>query len=257
LDIFWLVSTFQWIDLLDIALLSYLVYRALLIVHGTRALQSLAGLVFLIVLYGASQILGLTGVYWLLEKFFVYFVLAVIILFQEDIRKGLARAGQFLPHQRATEDVSTIESVIKTAFGLASRRIGAILVLERDGIGVSEDTIQTGTYLDATISTELLTAIFIPTSPLHDGAVVIRNDRIVAAQCILPMSNQNLSKIYGTRHRAGIGLSEKSNAIILIISEERGTVALAKNGEMEIMPKNNDLREQLQSLMSPADGDKS
>ena len=257
MEILWLLSTIQWIDVIDITLLSYLVYRALLIIHGTRALQSLAGLLFLLLLYAGSDNLGLTGVFWLLDKFFVYLVLAIIILFQEDIRKGLARAVQFIPNKALSQDVSTVENIVKTVFALASRRIGAIVVLERAGLGVMEETLQTGTNMDAMVSSELLTAIFLPNSPLHDGAVIIRNDRIVAAQCILPISGQSISKIYGTRHRAGIGVGENTNAIALIVSEERGTVALAKNGEMEVITNNNDLRQQLQTLMAFEDGDPS
>ena len=243
MEILWLLSTIQWIDLLDIALLSYLVYRALLIIHGTRALQSLAGLLFLLLLYAGSGTLGLTGVYWLLDKFFVYLVLAIIILFQEDIRKGLARAGQFLPKNQVSQEVSTIESVVKTVAALASRRIGALIIFERDGAGVQKDILQTGTQMDALISSELLTAIFLPTSPLHDGAVILRKERVMASQCILPMTTQTLSKIHGTRHRAGVGMTEKSDAIALIISEERGTISIAESGNLELITNNNELRD--------------
>ena len=249
MEILWLLSTIQWIDLLDIALLSYLMYRALLIIHGTRALQSLAGLLFLLLLYAGSGTLGLSGVYWLLDKFFVYLVLAIIILFQEDIRKGLARAGQFLPNNQVSQEVSTIESVVKTVAALASRRIGALIVFERDGVGVQKDILQTGTPMDALISSELLTAIFLPTSPLHDGAVILRKERVMASQCILPMTTQTLSKIHGTRHRAGIGITEKSDAIALIISEERGTISIAESGNLELITNNNELRQRLQELM--------
>lgn len=254
MEILWLLSTIQWIDLLDIALLSYLVYRALLIIHGTRALQSLAGLLFLLLLYAGSRTLGLTGVYWLLDKFFVYLVLAIIILFQEDIRKGLARAGQFFPNNQLSQEVSTIENVVKTASALASRRIGALIIFERDGVGVPRDIIQTGTPMDALISLELLTAIFLPTSPLHDGAVILQRDRIIASQCILPMSTQTLSKIHGTRHRAGVGITEKSNTIALIISEERGTISIAEAGNLELITNNNELRQRLQELMAVDSG---
>ena len=254
MEILWLLSTIQWIDLLDIALLSYLVYRALLIIHGTRALQSLAGLLFLMLLYAGSGTIGLTGVYWLLDKFFVYLVLAIIILFQEDIRKGLARAGQFFPNNQLSQEVSTIENVVKTVAALASRRIGALIIFERDGVGVPKDIIQTGTAMDALISSELLTAIFLPTSPLHDGAVILQRERIIASQCILPMSTQTLSKIHGTRHRAGVGITEKSNTIALIISEERGTISIAEAGNIELITNNNELRQRLQELMAVDSG---
>lgn len=254
MELLWLLSTIQWIDLLDIALLSYLVYRALLIIHGTRALQSLAGLLFLLLLYAGSGTLGLTGVYWLLDKFFVYLVLAIIILFQEDIRKGLARAGQFLPNNQVSQEVSTIENVVKTVAALASRRIGALIIFERDGVGVQKDILQTGTQMDALISSELLMAIFLPTSPLHDGAVILRKERVIASQCILPMTTQTLSKIHGTRHRAGVGITEKSDAIALIISEERGTISIAENGNLELITNNNELRQRLQELMAVDSG---
>ena len=254
MELLWLLSTIQWIDLLDIALLSYLVYRALLIIHGTRALQSLAGLLFLLLLYAGSGTLGLSGVYWLLDKFFVYLVLAIIILFQEDIRKGLARAGQFLPNNQVSQEVSTIENVVKTVAALASRRIGALIIFERDGVGVQKDILQTGTQMDALISSELLMAIFLPTSPLHDGAVILRKERVIASQCILPMTTQTLSKIHGTRHRAGVGITEKSDAIALIISEERGTISIAENGNLELITNNNELRQRLQELMAVDSG---
>ena len=244
----WLLQTIRLIDILDIALLSFILYRTLLIIKGTRALQSLAGLFFLMALYGISESTGLSGVYWVLDKFFVYLILVIIILFQEDIRKGLARAGQVLPNFQKRQDVSTIESIIKTAFALASRRIGALIIIEREGH--LDETISTGNYMDAIVSQELLLSIFLPTSPLHDGAVVIRNDRAAASKCILPLTtSKNISKIYGTRHRAAIGLTEVTDAIAIVISEERGTVGISVNGEIQVVPSAIDMRQTLQELL--------
>jgi diadenylate cyclase len=248
LEFLWPFENISLIDIIDILLLAYMLYRALLILQGTRAFQSLAGLLFLVLFYSASRSLGLNSVYWMLDKFFVYLVLAIIILFQEDIRRGLARAGDFLPNFQTSQDVA-IEDVIRTTYSLAARRIGALIALEREAS--LEEYISAGTQMDSMISQELLTAIFLPTSPLHDGAIIIRHGRIAAAQCFIPISvSKSLSKIYGTRHRAAIGLTEDTDAAVIAISEERGTVSLAINGEIEIMTSNNELRQRLQELFS-------
>ena len=245
MDVLWLLQTITIIDVIDILLLSYIIYRALLIIEGTRALQSLAGLFFVVGLYALSGQIGLTGVFWLLDKFIVYLVLAIIILFQEDIRKGLARAGQLIPTFKDTQDVSTLEIICKTSFALANRRIGALIVLEANVL--LTETVQSGLALNADLSQELLTAIFLPTSPLHDGAVIVRDSRVLSAKSILPISKtSNISKFYGTRHRSAIGLSEQSDATIIVISEERGTIALVRSGEMEIVTNVKELRALLQ-----------
>ena len=185
----------------------------------------------------------------MLDKFFVYLVLAIIILFQEDIRKGLARAGQIIPKFQSAQEITVLEDVIKTAYSLAPRRIGALIAIERDAS--LNEYISAGIKLNAQISPELLTAIFLPTSPLHDGAIIIQLGRVAAAQCFIPISaSKNISKIYGTRHRAAIGLTEETDALVIAISEERGTVSLALNGEMEIMTNSNELRQRLQELFS-------
>ena len=256
MDVLWLLPTITIIDIIDILLLSYILYRTLLIIEGTRALQSLAGLFFVLGLYALSDQIGLTGVFWLLDKFFVYLVLAIIILFQENIRNGLARAGQILPTFKQGQDVSTLEALCKTSFALANRRIGALIVLESKVL--LNETIHSGLLLNAELSQELLTAIFLPTSPLHDGAVIIRENQLISAKSILPISQtSNISKFYGTRHRSAIGLSEKTDATIIVISEERGTVSLVRSGEMEIVTNINEMRELLQSHLAPNNEDMS
>ena len=247
MNLLWLIKTITPRDTLDLLILSYLIYRALIIIQGTKAFKSLNGLLVLLLLYAASNSFNLGGTYWVLDKFFVYIVLAIIILFQEDIRNGLARAGDILPSFRRTQSVSVQEDIIRTSFILASRRIGGLIAIEQNAS--LEETISTGTLLHANVSQELLTAIFLPTSPLHDGAIIVRNEKIISAKCIIPIStNKDVSKFYGTRHRAALGLSEKTDAIVIIISEERGTVSIAQNGNLEMMTSNKQLRERLQEL---------
>jgi diadenylate cyclase len=228
-------------DIFDIFLLSYLLYRILLVLKGTRAYQSLIGLFVLLMLYAGSQYFELYSIVWLLDKFFVYFVLAIIILFQEDIRKGLAKAGSLFPSIRKQE-IPIFEELNKVSFLLAKRRIGALVAIEKKA-SLSE-FVENGTQLDSIISQDLLRAIFLPNSPLHDGAVIIQNGRVAAAQTFLPLSkSKTIPKIYGTRHRAAIGLTEGTDAIVIVVSEERGTVGIVQNGQILVVRDENDMRQ--------------
>ena len=228
-------------DFFDILLLSYLLYRVLLVLKGTRAYQSLIGLIILLLLYMVSQYFGLYSIVWVLDKFFVYFVLAIIILFQEDIRKGLAKAGSLFPSIRKTENPS-FEELNKASFFFAKRRIGALIAIEKSA-SLSE-FVDNGTSLDSIISQDLLQAIFHPNSPLHDGAVIIQKGRIAAAKTFLPLSSsKTISKIYGTRHRAAIGLTETTDAIVIVVSEERGTVGVVQNGQVLVVRDENEMRQ--------------
>ena len=235
--------TIQVNDLFDILLLSYLIYRFLLVLKGTQAYQSLIGLIALFVLYFCAQHFEFYSIVWVLDKFFVYFVLAVIILFQEDIRKSLAKAGALFPFIKK-EEVPGFEEINKVSFLLAKRRIGALIVIEKTGSLL--EYVENATQLDSLISQELLRAIFLPNSPLHDGAVIIRNNRVAAAQTFLPLSNaKSIPKIYGTRHRAAIGLTEITDAVVIVVSEERGTVGLVQNGHVQVVRDENELRQVL------------
>ena len=183
----WLWESFELTDLLDILLVSFVLYQILLLLRGTRAVQSLAGLLLLLVLFELSERLGLSSMAWLLDKFFVYIVLVIIILFQADIRRALARAGgrfSFRIYRSAT-DVSLIETLTRSSFQLASQRMGALIVIE--GAGLLEEYVESGSKLDALVSESLLSAIFHPTSPLHDGAVIERRPNI-GAQVFLPLT---------------------------------------------------------------------
>jgi diadenylate cyclase len=238
-----------WVDWLDILALSVVLYRILVVMQGTRAAQSLIGLAMIGALYLASDQLGLTAVHWVLDKLFVYVVIALLILFQDDIRRALARAGGTLFATRATgasrpSDANAMEEVVKTAFALAHRKIGALMVIERQA---SLEPYTEGAHpVDAVVATELLQSMFHPSSPLHDGAVVISHGRIVAAGVFLPISlSKELGRSWGTRHRAAIGLSEETDGLWVVVSEERGTVALVSRGEVTPIADTNDLRQRL------------
>ena len=238
---FWMIDYINITDVLDILILSYLIYRVLLVIQGTRANQSLIGLMVLLSLYFMSQWFELSSIFWLLEKFSVYLVLAVIILFQEDIRKGLAKAGSLFPSIQR-EERPAIEEVIKVSFFLAKRRQGALIAIERRAS--LTEYVETATQLDAKVNIELLQAIFLPNSPLHDGAIIIQKNRIASAQSYLPLStSKSIHKWYGTRHRAAIGLTEMTDAIVVVVSEERGTVAMAQNGNLNVLRDSNEMRQ--------------
>ncbi len=244
-------SNIRWTDVLDIALLWYVVYRALMLVRGTRALQSLVGLLLALVLFVASGRLELYAIHWLLEKFFVYIVLTVIILFQNDIKRGLAGAGgRLFPSFSAQPAQSAMEELVRASFVMASRRIGALIAIEREAS--LEEYAESGNRLDGRASSELFLALFHPTSPLHDGAAVVRKDRVLAAKVFLPLSlSKEVSRFYGTRHRAAIGLTEETDAVVVIVSEERGTVSLVVGGEVQPLADQNEMRERLLECFAP------
>lgn len=238
-------ETMRWSDGLDIALLWFLLYRILLLLRGTRAIQSLFGLLMVMVVYVVAGRLQLYALHWMLEEFFVYIVLAVIILFQSDIKRGLANAGMRLfPSFKSKPDTGATEEIIRACFQMASRRIGALIALEREAS--LDDYADSGHRLDARMGGDLLMSIFHPTSPLHDGAVVVQQGRLVAAKVFLPLSlSREVSRFYGTRHRAALGLTEETDAVVVIVSEERGTVSVVVAGEVFPVADANELRVRL------------
>jgi diadenylate cyclase len=240
------LGTATWVDWLDIAILTALVYRALKVLRGTRAMRSLVGLLVLGAIYIVSGISGLTALHWVLDGLFVYVVLAVLILFQDDIRQVLAAAGGgWLSREKELSKAHVVEEIVQAAFVLAGRKIGALVALERTAS--LAPFIEGAQRLDAHVSKEILQAVFHPSSPLHDGAVVISGQRVLAAGVFLPLSlTRNLARAYGTRHRAAIGLADVTDALVVVVSEERGTVALVIGGELQPVVDANDLRQKLQ-----------
>lgn len=219
------------IDLLDIAAVTIIFYRAYLVIQGTTASRMLMGLIFILILSIAVQALNMSGMIWLVDQIRTVWVIAFVIIFQPELRRLLLFFGQsgFLRNIIKLGIPEYIEEIIKACELLAKRRNGAIIAIERS-TGL-RNIVETGLHLEANISQQLLLSIFNPRSPLHDGAVIIENDQIAAAKCLLPLSpNPYLETSVGTRHRAGVGLSEQSDAIVIIISEETGKISVAFKG---------------------------
>lgn len=221
-----------WREILDIILVSFLYYRLILLVRGTRALPVLYGLATVVVVYYLSAYLGLATIHWMLEKFLGSLFLVAIILFQGDIRKGLAEVGTggFWRRQRTTND-ETLDRLVRALVTMAELRVGALVVIEKTvPLG---DVIERGVTLNAEVTSELLMTIFYPGTSLHDGAAVLRGDTLVAAGCILPLStNPKIAQLYGTRHRAAIGISEETDAVVAVVSEERGAISVVIGGRL-------------------------
>lgn len=245
-----LYASLRLVDLFDVALVSYLVYRMLLLIRGTRAMQMLTGLGILSVGFLASSSFELYTTHWLLSHFFDYLVLIVIVLFQDDLRRALTYVGKN-PFFSSTSEVAEremVEEVAKVSARMARERIGGLIVIERE-TGL-KNFIDTGSRLDARVRSEVMYSIFYPNSPLHDGAVIIQRDRIAAAGCFLPLSKeQNLDKSYGTRHRAALGITEDTDAIVVLVSEEAGQVHLAKNGRLTTNLSRRELTQSLNAML--------
>ena len=241
----------SWRDALDIALVSFLIYELLLLIRGTRAVQMALSGGFLIGLFFLSEWLQLETVNWLIRNLAAYVVVAIIVLFQSDIRRALAHFGRapfFRYFERATSTDETLEELVTAATTLAARRIGAIIVVERQ-IGL-RNYIEGGIPLDATVTYDLIATIFQPGSPLHDGATIVQSDRVAAAACFLPLSvNPRVSRELGTRHRAAIGLTEENDAVAIVVSEETGIISLAIAGDLERGLTADALRIRLRALL--------
>jgi uncharacterized protein (TIGR00159 family) len=219
-------------DTIDIAIVSLGIYWLLLLIRGTRAVQILVGLIVLIGALVASDVFQLVTLRLILDNFLGSAVLIIIVLFQNDIRRALARVGRgFFPAVSAEQESQVVEEVVRAAQVLSQRRIGALVVLERE-TGL-DDQLEAGTRLDAEVTTDLLVSLFVPISPLHDGAVVIQQGRVASAGAILPLTlKQNLPEGVGTRHRAAVGITEETDAVVIVVSEETGSISVVMSGEI-------------------------
>ncbi|UCD36540.1 MAG: diadenylate cyclase CdaA [Nitrospiraceae bacterium] len=229
-----ILSLIRWQDILDILIVTVIIYRVLLIIKGTKAVQMLIGIGLLFAALIFSKYVGLYTIDWIIQSLWAQIVLALIILFQPEIRKALAQMGEarFLPSFASAEELRSLEEIIRAAVALANRKIGALIVLEKETN--LKDFIEMGTQLDAKVTRELLLSIFHPSSPIHDGAIIIRGNRVVAAGCFLPLAlSTDISKAFGTRHRAGIGLTEETDAVVIIVSEETGNITTAVGSRIE------------------------
>ncbi|MBL7996644.1 TIGR00159 family protein [bacterium] len=229
---FWIIPV-TWIDILDITVVTVIFYRAYLVIQGTTASRMLMGLILILIVSIAVQALNMSGMIWLVDQIRTVWVIAFVIIFQPELRRMLTFFGQsgFLRNIIKLGIPAYVHEVIKTCEHLSKRRSGAIIALERS-TGL-KNIIETGVSLEAKISQQLLLSIFNPRSPLHDGAVVIENDQVSAAKCLLPLSqNPYIESSLGTRHRAALGLSEQSDAIVIVISEETGKISVAYKGTL-------------------------
>jgi diadenylate cyclase len=222
-------------DIADVLIVSYIIYRLIIMVRGTRAVQLLRGIFLLVITWALSTWLNLYTLKWLMNQLFPFGVVTILIIFQPELRRALEQLGRgklFMRSSPEEQDIShQINEVIKSVNYLARRKIGALIVFERD-TGLN-DYIESGIKMESKLSSELMSNVFIPNTPLHDGAVIIRGNQIMAAGCYLPLSeNPFISKELGTRHRAAIGVTEVCDAISVVVSEETGQVSLAINGQI-------------------------
>jgi diadenylate cyclase len=252
-----LQSSARFIDLLDIGIVALIVYRILLLIKGTRAMQMVTGLGILGIGFFTSSALGLFTTHWLLSYFFDYLILIVIVLFQDDLRRALTHVGKnpFFSARHVEEEREMIDEISKAAYRLAKEKMGGLIVIERE-TGL-KNFIDTGSRLDARVNAELIYSIFVEESPIHDGAIIITGGRIAAAGCFLPLSKEsNIDKTYGTRHRAALGLTEDTDAIVVLVSEEAGEAHLVKSGKITLNLNEQELRNSLAVLLNLARGDR-
>ena len=246
---FFLWSTFK--PTLEILILWFVIYRMLVFFEGTRAFQVLRGITYLVIAYLISQILGLDTIIWLLTKFFGISIIAILIIFQQELRQGLARLGQghlFTVSLGEAEIIELIDEIVDAVYKLSKKKIGCLIAIQREAKLTSYT--ESGVAIEGKISSALLQSIFMPTTPLHDGGVIANGDRILAASCLFPLSdNPNFSKIVGTRHRAAVGLTEQTDAVVVMVSEETGEVSIACDGRFIPVANNERCFEILKELV--------
>ncbi|WP_231686892.1 diadenylate cyclase CdaA [Bacillus sp. JCM 19034] len=237
-------------QIVDILLVTFVVYKLIMLIRGTKAVQLLKGITVILLVWFLSRFFGLRTLEFIMNQTVIYGVLAIIIIFQPELRRALEQLGRgrffssrAIPEQE--EMKKSIDAIIKATVYMAKRRIGALMSIERE-TGMN-DYVETGIKMNAQLSPELLINTFIPNTPLHDGAVVLKGDSILAAACYLPLSeNPFISKELGTRHRAALGVSEVTDCLTIIVSEETGAMSLTKNGELHRDIDEKELRELLE-----------
>lgn len=247
--------TLRWLDIIDIIIVAYLLYQVLLWLRGTAGMQLLRGLLIILLFYIVAERFGLYTVHWLFEKFVTVILVAVIIVFQPELRRALERIGRgrFLMRLSGAEAKSSriVRHIIDAVEIMTEDKIGALIVIERN-TGLNE-FLESGVRLDSNVSEEMLLSIFSPKSPLHDGAVIIQGDRLMAAGCLLPLSDSLLiDKRLGTRHRAALGISEQTDALVVVVSERGGTISIAESGYLTRFLTKDMLSEKLFEAFSAA-----
>lgn len=240
----------RWQDIADILIVAYLIYRLLLMIRGTRTAQMLIGLFVIGGGYFVAQRFELYILSWVIRNLLGYLFLTILVIFHPEIRRMLAQVGQntFFRHFYGIEKSQVIDEIVRSTEWLSSRRIGALIVIER-GIGL-KPFVNSGVTIEAEISKELLSSIFISGAPLHDGAAIIKDNRLIAAACFLPLTlSSDISQELGTRHRAAIGVTEETDAVVVIVSEETGTVSIAVGGEITRHLTSSELKRVLKNML--------
>jgi diadenylate cyclase len=248
-------TEFSWLDALDILIVAFIIYELLQLIRGTHAVQMALGGMVLVIVYWVSQWADLETVNWLLRTFLPYVVFGIIVVFQAEIRKVLAHLGKtpLLGAFSAQRTEEMIDEVVLAATTLASQHTGAIIVIERE-MGL-RTYIETGITLDAVVTYDLLVNVFSPGTPLHDGAVIVQGNRVAAAACFLPLTvNPELSRQLGSRHRAAIGVTEDTDALAVVVSEETGIISLVSGGRIR---RELDARTLKQALLDALEVDES
>lgn len=249
-----MLNTFQHFNLwslTDILIISVLIYHVLTLIRGTRAAQILTGILIITIVFQASSLVPLSTLNWLMDKYFSSIVLITIILFQDDIRNALSKIGKksILTSLETTASHHIIDELTRGAFSLAAERIGALIVIERNILLTRY--VDIGIALEAKISKEIMHSIFTLQSPIHDGAIIVRQGRIASGGCFLPLTKkENLKPEMGTRHRAAIGISQETDCLVILISEERGTVSLVVDGTVRVESDQSHLRKSLRKYLT-------
>ena len=257
-----IIGQLRWQDGIDIGIITFLVYRLLQILRGSRAMQMVTGLAVIMLAFVVSRALGLFTLNWVLDNFLGSIILVIIVIFQSDIRRALTQVGaapRFSTVERMVQRreermvqrrEEVVDEIVQAGVTLAEKKVGALVVLERV-VGLNE-YMEIGTRLDARVSRELIISVFLPHSPIHDGALVIQKGRVTAVRCVLPLStNPNLRKSWGTRHRAALGVTEETDAVAVVVSEQEGTVALVVGGNVTENMDDQRLRAALRDLVRP------
>ena len=236
---------------LEIGVIWFIIYRSLLFIKGTRAAYVLRGLLALIIiLFFLAQLLNLETINWILTNLFAFGIIAFLIIFQQELRRGLAHLGQSPLFSAASKKEKLINEIVKSCLFLSRRKIGALIILQRE-MGLRA-YFENSIILDSEISSELLNTIFLPSTPLHDGAVIIQQERITACGALLPLSeNPHISKALGARHRAAFGISEETDATAIVVSEESGAISIAMNGKLTRELDEEHLRRILRNVYKP------
>ncbi len=240
-------------DALDIIIMAFIIYRVILLIRGTRAVQMLAGIIVLTAAYFVARELRLLTLYWFLGHFLSSIFIIIIIIFQRDIRRALTQVGRTPFSKNSDEDYfKSINEIVDAAEHLAKNKIGGLIVMERE-TGL-KDYLESAHPINATLSKELLISLFHPSSPLHDGAVIIHNGLILKAGSVLPLTkNPYISRSLGTRHRAAIGLSEETDAVVIVISEETSAISLVLHGGITSDMDITSLRSRLEAIFAPTE----